>query len=40
MIYTNVDMTIANDKSTVNSKVVLYRGDKNVEIRLYMKGNR
>ena len=40
MIYTNVDMTIANDTSTVNSKVVLYRGDKNVEIRLYMKGNR
>ena len=40
MIYTNVDMTISNDKSTVNSKVVLYRGDKNVEIRLYMKGNR
>lgn len=39
MIYTNVDLTIGVNESKVNSPVVLYRGDKNVEIRFYMKGN-
>ena len=39
MIYTDVVLTINNDISTVDRKIVLYRGDKNVEIRFYMKGN-
>ena len=39
MIYTDVVLTINNDVSTVDRKIVLYRGDKNVEIRFYMKGN-
>ena len=39
MIYTDVVLTINNEVSTVDRKIILYRGDKNVEIRFYMKGN-
>ena len=39
MIYTTVDLTIGNDLTTASRKVILYRGDKNVEIRFVMKGN-
>ena len=39
MIYTDVVLTINNEISTIDRKIILYRGDKNVEIRFYMKGN-
>ena len=33
MIFTERTITIRNDSSTINAPVVLYRGDKNVEVR-------
>ena len=39
MIYTTVDLTIGSEKTIANRQVILYRGDKNVEIRFTLKGN-
>ena len=33
MIFTERTITIRNDSSTINAPVILYRGDKNVEVR-------
>lgn len=33
MIFTERNITIRNDSATINAPVVLYRGDKNVEVR-------
>ena len=40
MIYATVNMTIGDYSSTCDNKILLYRGDKNVEIRIVMKGNK
>ena len=40
MIYASVNLNIGDYKSTCDKKIVLYRGDKNVEIRFVMIGNR
>ena len=40
MIYATVNMTIGDYESTCDNKILLYRGDKNVEIRIVMKGNK
>ena len=40
MIYTNVTVTINNNRTaTSNNKVVLYRGDREVEIQITIEGN-
>ena len=33
MIYTSVKVTIKNHKASIDNKIILYRGDKNVEIQ-------
>ena len=40
MIYATVNMTVGDYESTCDQKIVLYRGDKNVEIRFVIKANR
>ena len=40
MIYATVNMTVGDYESTCDQKIVLYRGDKNVEIRFVIKSNR
>ena len=40
MIYATVNMTIGDYSSTCDNKILLYRGDKNVEMRIVMKGNK
>ena len=40
MIYATVNMTIGDYSSICDNKILLYRGDKNVEIRIVMKGNK
>ena len=40
MIYATVNMTVGDYSSTCDQNIVLYRGDKNVEIRFVIKGNR
>ena len=40
MIYTTVNVTIGDYQSTCDNTIVLYRGDKNVEIRFVLKGNK
>ena len=40
MIYANVELTVEDRKTVANKNIVLYRGDKNVEIRFMIKGNR
>ena len=40
MIYATVNMTIGDYSSICDNKIFLYRGDKNVEIRIVMKGNK
>ena len=40
MIYTTVNMTIGDYVSVCDKTIVLYRGDKNVEIRFIMYGNK
>ena len=40
MIYATVNVTIGDYQSTCDSTIVLYRGDKNVEIRFVLKGNK
>ncbi len=36
MIFTERNITIRNDSATINAPVVLYRGDKNVEVRFIL----
>lgn len=33
MIYTSVKVTIKNHKASIDNKIILYRGDKNVEVQ-------
>ena len=33
MLYTSVKVTIKNDTATINNQILLYRGDKNVEVQ-------
>lgn len=33
MIYTSVKVTIKNHNATIDNKIILYRGDKNVEVQ-------
>lgn len=33
MIYTSVKVTIKNNNATIDNKIILYRGDKNVEVQ-------
>ena len=40
MIYATVNMTIGDNSSICDQNIVLYRGDKNVEIRFVIKGNK
>ena len=40
MIYANVNLTIKENESVCDSTIVLYRGDKNVQIRFNLKDNR
>lgn len=40
MIYATVNVTIGDYQSTCDNTIVLYRGDKNVEIRFVLKGNK
>ena len=40
MIYANVELTVEDRKTVANKNIVLYRGDRNVEIRFVIKGNR
>lgn len=40
MIYATVNMTVGDYESICDQKIVLYRGDKNVEIRFVIKSNR
>ena len=40
MIYATVNVTIGDYRSTCDNTIVLYRGDKNVEIRFVLKGNK
>lgn len=39
MIYTNSTITIENEKAYVDKKIVLYRGDKNVQVRFQIVEN-
>ena len=36
MIFTERNITIRNDSATINAPVILYRGDKNVEVRFIL----
>lgn len=40
MIYATVNMTVGDYSSKCDTNIVLYRGDRNVEIRFVIKGNR
>lgn len=40
MIYADVNLTIKENESVCDSTIVLYRGDKNVQIRFNLKDNR
>lgn len=40
MIYATVDLVIDDYKSVCDKKIVLYRGDRNVEVRFVLKGNK
>ena len=40
MIYATVGMTVGDYSSKCDTNIVLYRGDRNVEIRFVIKGNR
>ena len=33
MLYTSVKVTVKNDTATINNQILLYRGDKNVEVQ-------
>ena len=33
MIYTSVKVTIKNHKASIDNKVIIYRGDKNIEVQ-------
>lgn len=33
MIYTSVKVTIKNHKASIDNKIILYRGDKNIEVQ-------
>lgn len=39
MIYANVNLTVQEDISICDNKIVLYRGDKNVQVRFHIKNS-
>ena len=40
MIYANVNMVVKDYESICDKKIVLYRGDKNIQIRFVIKDNK
>ena len=40
MIHTNRTVTVGNQESTIDSPIILYRGDKEVEVELVIIGNK
>lgn len=40
MIHTNRTVTVGNQESTIDSPIILYRGDKEVEVELVIVGNK
>ena len=40
MIHTNRTVTVGNQESTIDSPIILYRGDKEIEVEFAIIGNK